>query len=241
MNFRSLSLSIFVFSLGFTQCEAGPVVAVTTPQVTTASSAPSFSSIDPKKLKPDPFMDPLVQGVATRHEKAAGGDEAETKSLTTDLEKLTKDHPDNHVLQAFLGSTYTLKSRDAFPGPSKYTYLKNGLQTIEAAVTADGSNPGVRLVRAIDYLNLPAIFGRRATARDDFKQLLRWVKGEDKCDYQFQTTTAQTIYYYAGVCLVQESSDKEAKSVLEEGWKLDPSSTMADKIHSEIAKLDVAL
>ena len=161
----------------------------------------------------------------------------ETKALATDLEKLTHDHPENHLFQAFLGSTYTLRSRDAFPGPSKYTFLRDGIMSLDAAVTADSGNPAVRLIRALNYYNLPSIFGRRGIAFDDFHQLLRWVDGDDKCEYQFNKDTAQLVYYYAGMCLVQESSNKDARLALERGWKIDPASPLATKIHTELEKI----
>ena len=187
--------------------------------------------------KPDPFSDPQIAMISIRHEKAVGGDEKETKALATDLEKLTHDHPENHLFQAFLGSTYTLRSRDAFPGPSKYTFLKDGIESLDAAVTADAANPGVRLIRALNYYNLPSIFGRRSIAHDDFRQLLRWVNGVDKCDYQFNKDTAQLIYYYAGLCLLQESASQDAREALTRGWKIDPASPLAVKIHTELEKM----
>jgi hypothetical protein len=188
-------------------------------------------------LKPDPFSDPVIQAISARHEKAVSGDEKETKALTDDLEKMTKDHPDNHLLQAFLGSVYTLRSRDAFPGPSKFTFLKDGITTLDAAVAADFTNPAIHLVRGLNYYNLPSIFGRRTIARDDFKQLLRWVQGDDHCDYRFNTDTAQLIYYYAGLCLVQESSNHDAREAFSRGLKLDPASSWGAKLQTELTKL----
>jgi hypothetical protein len=206
-------------------------------QAETQPGAAASSAAQKTAVKADPFSDPLIETISARHEKAVNGDAKETKALTTDLEKLTHEHPDNHLLQAFLGSIYTLRSRDAFPGPSKFNFLKDGILTMDSAVSADTTNPAVRLIRALDYYNLPAIFGRRTLAHDDFHQLLRWVDGEDKCDYQFNTETAQLIYYYAALCQIQESSNQTARVTLVRGWKLDPASPLAAKIHDELTKI----
>src|SRR5476651_2384702 len=172
--------------------------------------------------KPDPFGDPLIKQIQARQEKAVAGDTSETKALTTDLEKWTKEQPDNHLLQAYLGSVYTLDSRDAWPGPGKLTYLRNGGKELDAAVAAAPDNPAVRFVRAIDYFELPAIFGKRQTARDDFQLLVKQVEGVEKTPYVLNTETQQAIYYYAGLSFQQLSQPEQAKATWEKGLKLDP-------------------
>ena len=70
----------------------------------------TFASAQTAASKPkvDPFSDPLIKSIQARQDKAVAGDKAETKALTTDLEKWTKEQPNNHLLQAYLGSVYTL-------------------------------------------------------------------------------------------------------------------------------------
>ena len=58
------------------------------------------------------------------------------------LRKWTEDQPTNFLLQAYLGSVYTLDSRDAWPGPGKLTYLKNGGKWLDGAVAEAPDNPG---------------------------------------------------------------------------------------------------
>jgi hypothetical protein len=185
----------------------------------------------------DPFSDPLIQQVEARHAKAVKGDTQEVKSLTADLEKWTAAHPENHLLQAYLGSVYTLCSRDAWPGPGKLTYLRKGGATLDAAVTADPQNPAVRFVRAIDYFELPSIFGKRQTARDDFQILVKQVDGETKTPYVLNTETAQAIYYYAGLSYAQMSQRQQAKDTWKRGWALDHDSALGVKIKGELADM----
>jgi len=183
----------------------------------------------------DPFSDPLIKQVQARHEKAVNGDTKETQALTTDLEKWTKEQPDNHLLQAYLGSVYTLDSRDAWPGPGKLTYLRNGGKELDAAVAAAPDNPAVRFIRAIDYFELPSIFGKRQTARDDFRILVDQVDGVQKTPYALDVPTRQAIYYYAGLSLQQLSQPADAKRVWLRGLALDPKSALAVKISAELA------
>jgi len=186
----------------------------------------------------DPFSDPLIKQVQARHEKAVNGDTKETKALTADLEKWTRDQPTNYLLQAYLGSVYTLDSRDAWPGPGKLTYLRNGGKLMDGAVAAAPDNPAVRFVRAIDYFELPFFFGKGSTARDDFQILLKQVDGEIKTPYVLNTETQQAIYYYAGLSFKQLSQLPQAKAAWERGLKLDPNSALATKINAELAEMN---
>jgi tetratricopeptide (TPR) repeat protein len=192
----------------------------------------------PAPAPPDPFSDPLIRQVQKRHQKAVDGDAAETKSLTTDLEKWTKEQPNNHLLQAYLGSVYTLDSRDAWIGPGKLTYLENGGREMDAAVAADPDNPAVRFVRAIDYFELPSIFGKRQTARDDFQILVKQIEGLLPNAYTLSLETRQAIYYYAGLSDKQLSHHKDAREAWERGLKLDPTSGLGVKIRVELSQLD---
>jgi hypothetical protein len=186
----------------------------------------------------DPFSDPLIRQVQARHEKAVNGDTTETKALTADLEKWTREQPANYLLQAYLGSVYTLDSRDAWPGPGKLTYLRNGGKLLDAAVAAAPDNPAVRFVRAIDYYELPFFFGKGRTARDDFQILLKQVDGEIKTPYTLNTETQQAIYYYAGLSFKQLSQLPQAQAAWQRGFKLNPNSALATKIKGELAGLN---
>jgi hypothetical protein len=190
--------------------------------------------VSPPSLKPDPFSDPLIQEISTREHTAVAGNAEATKALATDLEKWTAKYPGNRLLQAYLGSVYTLCSRDAWPGPSKLNYLRDGHRLLNAAVQGDPLNPAVRFVRAIDFYELPAIFGMRQTARDDFKILLQQVDGETKSPYAFEPRTAQAIYYYAGLSLADEGRRDQAKVVWSRGLKLGLDLPTGAKIRAEL-------
>ena len=204
---------------------------------TYAAPVPSAPVTNAAPAKVDPFSDPLIKQIQARHDKAVKGDTKETKALTADLEKWTKEQPNNHLLQAYLGSVYTLDSRDAWPGPGKLTYLKNGGKELDAAVAAAPDNPAVRFVRAINYYELPWFFGKRQTARDDFQTLLKQIDGEVKSDYALNVETQQAIYYYAGLSFKQVSQPDQAKKAWQRGVALDAKSELAGKMNAELGKL----
>ena len=210
------------------------------PQAAPLEAIPNPVAPPPTNAAPvqtDPFDDPLIKQIRVRHEKAVNGDSKETKALTTDLEKWTQEQPTNFLLQAYLGSVYTLDSRDAWIGPGKLAYLKKGGQWLDAAVSSAPDNPAVRFVRAIDYFELPAIFGKRQTARDDFQILLKQVDGEVKTPYVLNLETQQAIYLYAGRSSYQLSQYLQAKEAWVRGYKLAPASDLGKQIGDELMKV----
>jgi hypothetical protein len=211
-----------------------PALVFSVTLVSAQTNAPT-SSAPVVQAKVDPFSDPLIKSVQVRHDKAVAGDKKETAALTADLEKWTKEQPNNHLLQAYLGSVYTLDSRDAWPGPGKLTYLENGSKELDAAVIAAPNNPAVRFIRAIDYFELPAIFGKRQTARDDFAALLRQVDGEVQTPYVLNLETQQAICYYAGLSFKQMSQPDDARKAWTRGQALDPKSALGVKMSTALA------
>ena len=101
-------------------------------------------------------------------------------------------------------------------------------------MAAAPDNPAVRFVRAIDYYELPCIFGKRQTARDDFQILLKQIDGEVKTPYVLNIETQQAIYYYAGLSFKQLSQMPQAKSAWVRGYKLDATSDLGKKIGDEL-------
>jgi hypothetical protein len=224
--------AVSLFTHSFAQTNPASVTPATPPASTNAVIAPATST------QTDPFSDPLIKEVQARHEKAVNGDTKETKKLTADLEKWTQEQPTNYLLQAYLGSVYTLDSRDAWIGPGKLTFLKKGGQNLDGAVASDPNNPAVRFVRAIDYFELPAIFGKRQTARDDFQMLVKQVEGTIKTPYVLNLETQQAIYYYAGLSYQQLSQPDQAKDVWQRGLKLDAKSALGVKIKAALKDLE---
>ena len=73
----------------------------------------------------------------------------------------------------WVGSAYTLRSRDLGFGPKKLSALKQGLAVMDEAVAAAPNEPKVRLARALTTSALPAIFGRKGESLKDFELLAK--------------------------------------------------------------------
>lgn len=216
-----------------------PVVIA--PPLSNAAPAATASTLDvppaAPALSPDPFSEPLISQIVVRYQKAWAGDKKETKALTADLERWTKDEPSNYLLLAYLGSAYALDSRDAWIGPGKLSYLKKGDKALDDAVKDDPSNPAIRLLRAMNYYELPAMFGKHRAAHEDFQYLIGQLKGVMPMPYALNPDTRQAIYYYAGLSDIQFNQPAEARDAWTTGLAIAPASKLGVKIQAELNKL----
>ena len=180
------------------------------------------------------YSHPLLNQIYEMHSLAESGNEDATRRLVAWLEELTAEQPENGILLVYLGSAYTLASRDAFIGPGKLRYLMSGRDCMDRAVALRPQDPNVRFIRGINNYHLPTIFNRRSIARDDFRTLVDQLSQNPKC---LDPLTSQAIYYYAGLCFAQLEEEKNARSSWQKGLDLKISGPLTAKITQELDQL----
>lgn len=180
------------------------------------------------------YSHPLLNQIYEMHSLAEAGNKDATRRLVAWLEELTSEQPDNGILLVYLGSAYTLASRDAFIGPGKLRYLMAGRDCMDRAVTMRPEDANVRFIRAINNYHLPTIFNRRNIARDDFRQLVdQLAKHPEAVD----SLTSLAIYYYAGLCFAQLEEESNARASWEKGLNLKINGPLTAKISDELSRL----
>jgi hypothetical protein len=180
------------------------------------------------------YSHPLLNQIYEMHSLAESGNEDATRRLVAWLEELTAEQPENGILLVYLGSAYTLASRDAFIGPGKLRYLMSGRDCMDRAVALRPQDPNVRFIRGINNYHLPTIFNRRSIARDDFRTLVDQLSQNPKC---LDPLTSQAIYYYAGLCFAQLEEEKNARNSWQKGLDLKISGPLTAKITQELDQL----
>ena len=180
------------------------------------------------------YSHPLLTQIYEMHSLAESGNEDATRRLVAWLEELTAEQPENGILLVYLGSAYTLASRDAFIGPGKLRYLMSGRDCMDRAVALRPQDPNVRFIRGINNYHLPTIFNRRSIARDDFRTLVDQLSQNPKC---LDPLTSQAIYYYAGLCFAQLEEEKNARNSWQKGLDLKISGPLTAKITQELDQL----
>ena len=180
------------------------------------------------------YSHPILNQIYEMHSLAEAGNKDATRRLVAWLEELTSEQPDNGILLVYLGSAYTLASRDAFIGPGKLRYLMAGRDCMDRAVTMRPEDANVRFIRAINNYHLPTIFNRRSIARDDFRQLVdQLAKHPEAVD----SLTSLAIYYYAGLCFAQLEEESNARASWEKGLNLKINGPLTAKISDELSRL----
>ncbi|MEO0454448.1 MAG: hypothetical protein AAFY98_09975 [Verrucomicrobiota bacterium] len=183
----------------------------------------------------DLFHTPELKLIQKMTDAAIEGGSEESNQLVEHLEQMCESFPKNPIYLAYLGSAYTLKSRDTFPGPSKFSFLKNGLKTMDKAVKMDPKNPATRFIRAMNNFQLPAIINRRDNAREDFSILIKQIE-DPEVRKTLDPETLQAIYYYAGLSFKQLDRKKEAIAAWEKGRLLQANEQLSQMILAALSK-----
>ena len=140
------------------------------------------------------------------HDKAVLGNEEATPKAVEKFEDVLADYPDTPLVLAYLGSSFTLKARDA-PLLRKRGWVNQGFEALDGAVEKAPDDPVVRLIRAINSYHLPRILDRRDIAEEDFSILLAKISGED---HGVSDDVQRAIYFHAGAFALHK---REAESL----------------------------
>ena len=111
------------------------------------------------------------QQIQELYRRGLKGDKVAVNDCIEKLEATLQRRPSNQLARVYLGSAYTLRSRDLGFGPKKLQTLRQGLAVMDEAVDAAPNEPKVRLARALTTSALPGIFGRKAQSKEDFQIL----------------------------------------------------------------------
>lgn len=151
------------------------------------------------------------------HVAAEKGGLAAADKAIQQFEEVLARNPQNELARVYLGSSQTLRSRALGYGPEKLRTLRLGGELMDAAVTAAPDDPRVRLIRAVNFLQIPTLFGKRDIAHADFDILLKAVR-EKPGDLTPDERGA--IYYFGGISQQQRKRKTEAVEAWQTGLKI---------------------
>ena len=161
------------------------------------------------------------------------GDKQAVEQCISKLEEGLRAQPKNELARVYLGSAYTLRSRDLGIGPKKLQTLRHGLRVMDEAVANAPDDPKVRLGRALTTQALPGIFGRADESRKDFLQLAEMAKTTPA---KFSASDLQIVFYNAGLAAKANGNTARAEELWREGLRHGSDATLREKIETELAK-----
>lgn len=175
----------------------------------------------------------VQQEIARFYKQALAGDKTAVELCIARLESASHQEPGNQLARVYLGSAYTLRSRDLSFGPKKLEALKHGLTLMDAAVAAAPDDPHVRLVRAHTTDSLPFFVGRKRATLDDFELLLAAAR---KHPDEFKAPDLQNIYLEAGNAWQARGEKARAVELWQEGLRRSDNTAVAEKLRAAIAR-----
>ena len=176
---------------------------------------------------------PAERGIEDLYRRALLGDKAAVEQTIARLEEALRTEPKNEVARVYLGSAYTLRSRDLGFGPKKLQALREGLRVMDEAVANAPNDPKVRLGRALTTQALPGLFGRAAESRSDFLKLAEMAK---TAPGKFSAADLQIVYYNAGLAAKANGDTTRAQDLWREALRHGSDDNIRQKIETELAK-----
>jgi hypothetical protein len=170
---------------------------------------------------------PADSAIADLYGRGLRGDEQAVVDCISALEAKLAIRPNDQLARVYLGSAWTLRSRDLPIGPGKLSALRRGISLMDEAAGAAPNNADVLLLRAVTNEALPAFLGQRKAARAQLDELLaRLEKGSAK----LKPADQQLLYLNAGEA-AKRAGDKERAREL---WKRGLTITADEKLTAEI-------
>ncbi len=173
--------------------------------------------------------DPLISALYAR---GLAGDRVAVTECIAALEKRLAAQPDDQLARVYLGSTYTLLSRDLSIGPAKLSALRKGLALMDEAAAAAPVDANVQLNRAVTNAAMPAFLGRRKVAREQLDQLVVQV---EKDPAALTPPDRQLLYLNAGEAAQRAGETARAQSLWKRGLALKADPRLTTEIASAIA------
>ncbi len=173
--------------------------------------------------------DPVVGALYARG--LAGDRQAVTDCIAT-LEKLLATKPNDQLARVYLGSAYTLRSRDLSIGPAKLSALRKGIALMDEAAAAAPENANVQLTRAVTNEALPTFLGRRKIARQQLEQLVAEV---EKYPAKLTPADRQLLYLKAGDAAKKAGDTTRARELWQHGAAIRSDAKLTQEIETVLA------
>ncbi|MFN2476769.1 MAG: hypothetical protein ABR526_10580 [Chthoniobacterales bacterium] len=172
--------------------------------------------------------------ISVLYRRGLGGDNAAVIECIDKLEAELKADPANQIARVYLGSAYTLQSRDLGYGPKKLQTLNHGVALMDEAVASRPDDTKVRLARALTTQALPFFTGGAASSRKDFELL---ATAAERAPHKFEEGDLQIIFYNAGVAAKGSGQRERARALFQQAAKHRVDATLAPKVEAALADL----
>jgi len=169
---------------------------------------------------------------AALYARGLAGDQQAVRACIAELEKVLAVRPNDQIARVYLGSAYTLRSRDLGLGKAKLDALRKGIALMDEAAAAAPGEASVKLTRAVTNQALPAFLGRRKIARAQLEELLTMVESDPA---KLKPADRQLLYLNAGEAAQRAGDKARAAELWQRGAALKADAKLTQKLKAALA------
>ena len=162
---------------------------------------------------------------------AATPDDAMAKDAEDLFKKILKTKPDHVQAMGYYGSLLTLKARDAMNPLEKLDFVQQGCDKMDKALQFAPNDIHLRLLRAMNSVNLPPMLNRLSYALKDF-QFLR----NSPAFAHLGPDLQQEIFYFSGVAFLKADRDSKARKMFKKAVDVNAENKWGKMAHDKLAK-----
>jgi hypothetical protein len=172
--------------------------------------------------------------IAELYARGLAGDQQAVIDCITALETRRAAQPNDQLACVYLGSAWTLRSRDLPIGPGKLSALRKGIALMDEAAIAAPNDARVLLLRAVTNEAFPFILGRRKIAQRELEELVALV-GKDPG--RLKPTDRQLLYLNAGEAAQKAGEKARAAELWQRGAAINADPKITQEIRTALAQL----
>jgi hypothetical protein len=176
---------------------------------------------------------PVDPAIADLYARGLRGEEQAVIDCISALEAKLAIQPNNQLARVYLGSAWTLRSRDLPIGPGKLSAVRKGIALMDNAAAAAPNDADVLLLRAVTNEALPGFLGRRKVARAQLGELLALLK---KGSAKLKPADQQLLYLNAGEAAKQAGDKERARELWRRGAALKADAKLTQEIAAALAQ-----
>jgi len=169
--------------------------------------------------------------IADLYARGLAGDEKAVIDCIAALEARLTTQPDDQLARVYLGSAWTLRSRDLSISPGKLSALRKGIALMDEAAAAAPNDAKVLLLRAVTEEALPVFLGRRKAAREQLNELVALL---EKDPLKLSPADQQLLYLNAGEAAQRAGEKGRACALWERGLAIAADAKLKAEIHTAL-------
>ncbi len=188
------------------------------------------AALCPGSIQSAPPPDPAI---AALYARGLAGDAQAVQDCIAALEQWLQSAPDDQLARVYLGSAYTLRSRDLGLGKAKLDALRKGIALMDEAVAQAPDDAHVALTRAVTNQALPVFLGRRKVAREQLNQLVAQL---EKDPAKLPPADQQLLYLNAGQAAQRAGDKARAQELWERGLTIAADEKLTAEIRAALGR-----